>query len=51
MTPTKRKTEYLDVYEGIHAELVSSKRFDREHRFKHHISRTDRHDQGYGGKG
>ena len=28
--PDKSKTEYLDVYEGVYAEVVSSDRFDED---------------------
>ena len=27
-SPEKLKSEYLDVYEGVHAEIVSTNRFD-----------------------
>ena len=29
-SPDKLKAEYLDVYEGIYAEIVSSDRFDED---------------------
>ena len=29
-SPNKLKAEYLDVYEGIHAETASSDRFDED---------------------
>ena len=29
-SPSKLKSEYLDIYEGIHAEIVSSNRFDED---------------------
>ena len=29
-SPTKLKSEYLDIYKGIYAELVSSNRFDKD---------------------
>ena len=29
-SPDKLKTEYLDVYEGVYAEIVSSDRFDED---------------------
>ena len=28
--PYKLKTEYLDVYKGVYAEIVSSDRFDKD---------------------
>ena len=28
--PDKLKTEYLDMYEGVYAEIVSSDRFDKD---------------------
>ena len=48
---TKLKLEYLDVYEGIYAEIVSSNKFDKDTDLSTMYSRTDGHDQGYGGKG
>ena len=48
-SPDRLKAEYLDVYEGVYAEIVSSDRFD-EDRLKHNVSRTNRHDQRHGGK-
>ena len=45
-SPDKLKSEYLDVYEGVYVEIVSSDRFDEDAcRLKHYVSRTDRHDQ------
>ena len=29
-SPDKLKTEYLDVYEGVYAEIISSDRFDKD---------------------
>ena len=29
-SPDRLKTEYLDVYEGVYAEIVSSDRFDED---------------------
>ena len=29
-SPDKLKTEYLDMYEGVHAEIISSDRFDED---------------------
>ena len=29
-SPDKLKTEYLDVYKGVYAEIVSSDRFDKD---------------------
>ena len=49
-SPDKLKAEYLVVYEGVYAEIVSSDRFDKRHRLKHNVSRTNRHDQRHGGK-
>ena len=34
--------EYLDVYEGIQSDIVSSSRFDENSRHKHNIFRQDR---------
>ena len=34
-TPQKLQEEYMDIYEGIHSEIVSSNRFDEKFRFKH----------------
>ena len=34
--------EYLDVYEGIQSDIVSSSRFDENSRHKHDIFRQDR---------
>ena len=45
---TKLKSQYLDVYKGIYAEIVSSIRFG--HRFKHYIPRTNGHDKVHRGK-
>ena len=29
-SPDKLKSEYLDVYEGVYAEIISSDRFDKD---------------------
>ena len=29
MTPQKLQEEYMDIFEGIHSEIVSSNRFDK----------------------
>ena len=40
---TKLKIEYLDVYEGIYAEIVSSNRFDEDTDLSTTIFRTGRY--------
>ena len=39
-SPEKLKAEYLDVYEGVYAKVISTDR----HRLKYHILRTGRYD-------
>ena len=41
-TPNKLKEDYLDGYEGIQSEILSTMRFDENLRFKHHIFRKSR---------
>ena len=42
-SPEKLKAEYLDVYEGVYAEVISTERFN-EDRLKHNLLRTGGHD-------
>ena len=43
-SPDRLKAEYLDVYEGVYAEIVSSNRYDEDIDLSTTISRTNRHD-------
>ena len=49
-SPDKLKAEYLDVYEGIYAEIVSSDRFDKDTDLRTMYLGTSRHDPRHGGK-
>ena len=42
-TPKKLKEEYLEIYEGIQSEVMSTTRFDEKFRFKHNILRKSRY--------
>ena len=42
LTPEILKEEYLDIYEGIHSEIVNTTRFDEGFRFEHYIFRKIR---------
>ena len=39
----KLKEKYLDVYEGIQSEILSTTRFNEKFRFKHNIFRKSKH--------
>ena len=41
ITPQKLQEEHMDIYEGIHSEVVSSNRFENS-RYKHNILRKSR---------
>ena len=41
-TPDVLKEEYLDVYDGIQSEIISTMRFEEKIRFKHHLFRKSR---------
>ena len=41
-TPEKLKEEYLDVYEGIQSEILSTTRFEWEFRLEHNIFRKSK---------
>ena len=43
----KLRSDYLDVYEGVYAEVISTDRFDEEKIFKHQLSRTDKYVKGH----
>ena len=43
-SPDRLKAEYLDIYEGVYAEVVSSDRFDEDTNLNTMYFRTDRHD-------
>ena len=45
-TPQKLQEEYMDIYEGIHSEIVSSNRFDENSNLSTtYLGRVDRRDQ------
>ena len=43
--PDILKSKYLDVYEGIYAEMVSAHKFNENSHLKHNILRTDKNDK------
>ena len=45
------KAEYLDVYEGVYAEIISTDRFDEDTELEYNIFRAVKHDQKYRGEG
>ena len=42
--PNVTKSKYLDVYEGVYAEMVYSNKFNGKLRFKHDVLRTDKNE-------
>ena len=45
-TPQKLQEEYMDIYEGIHSEIVSSNRFDENSDLNTtYLGRTDKEHQ------
>ena len=42
ITSQKLQEEYMDIYEGIHSDIVSSNRFDENSEHKYNISRKNR---------
>ena len=43
--PDQLRTNYLDMYEGVHAEMIQTNRFDEKFRFEHHTFRQDKDDK------
>ena len=49
-TPDKLKEEYLDVYEGIHSEILSTSRFDENSDLSTtHLGKVKKKQQNQGG--
>ena len=44
--PDVIKSRYLDIYEGVYAEMVYANKFN-ENRSKHNVLRTDKNDEGH----
>ena len=45
-SPANLKSEYLDMYKGVYAEVISTDKFD-EDTYKYHLLRTGRYDKKY----
>ena len=46
-SPDKLKAEYLEVYEGVYAEVISTDRFDEDTDLSTTYLGTGRHDKNY----